>query len=85
MSDGPEGASPEAETVFRTQLLGELLADLQVLSGFPALVQFCACLAKACRLMAKKFCCTDLRLELSDKVGSSGLDDAGLGLMAGHQ
>ncbi|OLP88803.1 hypothetical protein AK812_SmicGene29811 [Symbiodinium microadriaticum] len=40
-----------AEVVFRTQLLGELLADLQ-----------------ACRLIAKKFCCTDLRLELSDKA-----------------
>lgn len=42
-----------AETVFRTQLLGELLVDLQ-----------------ACRLMAKKFCCSDLRLELCDKATS---------------
>ncbi|CAE7330182.1 Fam98a [Symbiodinium natans] len=46
-----------AETVFRTQLLGELLADLQ-----------------ACRLMAKKYCCTDLRLELSDKATSEAKD-----------
>ncbi|CAK9038041.1 unnamed protein product [Durusdinium trenchii] len=46
-----------AETVFRTQLLGELLVDLQ-----------------ACRLMAKKYCCTDLRLELSDKATSEAKD-----------
>lgn len=46
-----------AEVVFRTQLLGELLADLQ-----------------ACRLIAKKFCCTDLRLELSDKATSEAKD-----------
>eukprot|EP00434_Breviolum_minutum_P003606 symbB.v1.2.003175.t1/scaffold173.1/size339812/18 len=46
-----------AETVFRTQLLGELLVDLQ-----------------ACRLMSKKYCCTDLRLELSDKATSEAKD-----------
>ncbi|CAK0823693.1 unnamed protein product, partial [Prorocentrum cordatum] len=41
-----------SDPLFRTQVLGELLVDLQ-----------------SCRIEQRKFCTTDLRLELTDKIG----------------